>query len=83
MLRRELARHSITNEKGNADSIVYSSGEGWRMVGLAMGQGMAMISQSVEMVLLLYSNKNAYFQVLLIIIQYKESSFAYTTQFSP
>lgn len=51
--------------------------------GLAVGQGKAMISQSVEMVLLLYSNKNAYFQVLLFIIQYKESSFAYTTQFSP
>ena len=34
MLRRELARHSITNEKGIADSFVYSSGEGWRVVGL-------------------------------------------------
>ena len=42
MLRRELARHSITNEKGIADSFVYSSGEG-----LAVGQGKAMISQSV------------------------------------
>ena len=34
MLRKELARYPITNEKVTADSVGYSSGKGWKMVGL-------------------------------------------------
>ena len=34
MLKKELARYPITNEKGTADSVGYSSGKGWKMVGL-------------------------------------------------
>ena len=35
MLRKELARYPIINEKVTADSIDYGSGKGWKMVGLA------------------------------------------------